>query len=247
MSAPRKLKIYKYIFSLLALMLFSQTAICQHTKHKKAPVKKEVKKKAAPKKEEPQPLLRSVTLQADVAAPLLASSGIKTAEASVDVNLRNKWFPVWEFGYASVDHSANEGAQFTTHGIFNRIGVNVNMLKAGDNKSLVQYIFYVGLRLGFSSFNYDINNITLTDPYWKTSQITDIQNIKASARWGEIVAGIRLNVFKNVSVGWSGRLKVGLSTGKGDYSPWYVPGYGIKDGSGWGFTYTVGYTIPIKK
>jgi hypothetical protein len=248
MSAPQKLKIYRYIFSLLALLLVSSTCFCQQASNEKKHTKKEAKKRPK-KKVEPQPLLRAVTLQVDLgglATSSWTSTGISSGEASVDVNLRNKWFPVWEFGYASVNHTADGGGQFIGSGIFNRIGFNANLIKTGDNKKIVQSIFYAGLRFGWSSFSYNLNNISISDDYWSTNYSFNEKNIRTTAKWGEIVTGIRVNILKNISLGWSGRLKIGLNTGKSEYTPWYVPGYGITDGSGWGFTYTVGYTIPIK-
>jgi hypothetical protein len=231
----------RYIFSLLMLVLVSQTLFCATPQTKR--------KKKAKKIEAPQPLLRSVSIQADVLTPFTSSmtaSGSFSTEGSLDVNLKNKWFPVWEFGYASVNHTAGESGQFISHGLFNRIGFNVSLLKNQDNKLPLKSIFYMGLRFGFSSFNYDINNITITDDYWKTSKVISIPGNRASARWGEVVTGVRVNIVKNFTMGWTLRLRMGLSAGNNEYSPWYIPGYGQKDGSAFGFTYTLGYTFPIK-
>jgi hypothetical protein len=250
MSAQQQGRIFRYIFSLLALIVIAQGAVCQQNKdtksHEKPSPNKGIKKKS-----EPQPLLRAVTVQADVAGTVISkmgTSGVTYAEASIDVNLRNRWFPVWEIGYASINHIVDEGGHFIAKGVYNRIGFNVNLLKMSDPKQIASSIFYVGLRFGFAPFRYDLHNLPLTDEYWspQTTAITNLDNLKASAKWGEIVTGIRLTIFKNISLGWSGRLKLGLSTGKGDYSPWYVPGYGINDGTAWGFTYSIGYTIPLR-
>lgn len=248
MSVQLQRKIFRYIFSLLALSIVVPGAFGQQAQnsqvHRRPTSKKAVKKKA-----EPQPFLRSVTIQGDVAGPLisrLSTTGLSYAEAAVDVNIRNRWFPVWELGHASINHTADEGGQYIASSIYNRIGINVNMLKISDTKQITQSIFYVGVRFGFSSFHYDIHNLMLTDDYWNTSSVTNLDGLKASAKWGELVAGIRVNLFKNISLGWSGRLKMGLHTGNEFYTPWYVPGYGQTGGSVWGFTYTVGYTIPIR-
>jgi hypothetical protein len=230
-------------FSLLILILLSQTVFGGNPQPKK-----KTKKKAA-KTEAPQPFFRSVAIQGDILNPFiskLSAPGSFSFESSVDVNIKNKWFPVWESGYASVNHTAVNDAQFITHGLFNRIGINISLLKNTDNTLPIKSILYMGLRFGFSSFNYDLKNFTTTDDYWKTSQKIDVLNNHAFAKWGEIVAGVRVNVIKNFTMGWSLRIKVGLSSGNSTYPPWYIPGYGQKDGSTFGFTYTLGYTLPIK-
>lgn len=248
MSALQNGKIFRYTFSLLVLIVFIPVAVGQQNKDRKPPVKQAAKKTVA-KKSEPQPLLRAITVQADVAGPFISklqSSGVSYFEASADLNLRNKWFPVWEIGYANINHIADEGGQYIAKGIYNRIGINVNLLKTNNPKQIAQSTLFVGLRFGFAPFSYDIRNLPMADEYWKTGTVTNANDLKASAKWGEFVAGVRLNVFKNITLGWSGRLKMGLSTGGQTYSPWYVPGYGITGGAVWGFSYNVGYTIPLK-
>ncbi len=249
MSALHNGKIFRYIFSLLALAVFIQGISGQQNRDRKPPVQQTHKKTVKKKKSEPQPLLRAVTVQADVAGPFISKlqgSGISYFEASLDVNLRNKWFPVWEIGHASINHVVDEGGLFNAKGLYNRIGIDVNLLSVTNPKQITPSILYVGVRFGFAPFNYDIHNLPLKDEYWGSNTITNLDNLKSTAKWGEFVAGIRLNVLKNVTLGWSGRLKMGLSTGKESYKPWYVPGYGITGGAVWGFTYNVGYTIPLK-
>jgi hypothetical protein len=213
-------------------------------------VKKDKKDKKSKKTEIPQPFFRGISVQVDLASPIsgkFLSPDIFSSEASVDVNLRNTWFPVWEVGYASINHTDVDGAQFTTHGAFNRIGFNISFLKNKDVKKTVTSLFYAGLRFGFSSFNYNINNLTITDNYWNTTQTFSSTNNHTTATWGEIVAGVRVDIIKNITLGWSARLKTGLSMSNNPFSPWYVPGFGVVNGSGWGFTYTIGYLIPLNK
>lgn len=235
------LKIYKSFFSILIALFLIQPCFGLQKKGKKD--------KKSKKTEIPQPFLRGIAVQVDLASPIagkLVSPDIFSTEASVDVNLRNTWFPVWELGYASINHFDADGAQFTASGMFNRIGFNISLLKSKDVKKPVTSLFYVGLRVGYTSFNYNINNLIITDTYWNTTQTISSRNNHTTATWGEFVAGIRVDIFKNITLGWSARLKTGLSMSKNQYSPWYVPGFGIVDGSGWGFTYTIGYLIPLK-
>ena len=241
MSTINLLKIFKSSISVLIVLFLIQPCFGQ--------VRKEKKDKKVKKSEIPQPFLRGIDVQVDLASPIagkLLSPDIFSSEASVDINLRNTWFPVWELGYASINHTDPDGAQFTTSGAFNRVGFNISFLKNKDAKKPVTSLFYAGIRVGYTSFNYNINNLTITDNYWHTTQIISSTNNHATATWGEFVAGVRVDIIKNITLGWSARLKTGLSMSKNTFSPWYVPGFGIVDGSGWGFTYTIGYLIPLK-
>ncbi|MGC9151692.1 MAG: DUF6048 family protein [Microbacter sp.] len=205
--------------------------------------------KKTKKKEIKQPLLQGFGLQVDVASLIagkLSGSDIQSYEASVNVNLRNSWFPIWEFGYANINHVEGNGAHFTANGLFNRIGFNINLLKSRDTSKPAGSIFYAGLRIGHSAFHYDISNLVITDPYWKTTQVLSALNNYTSATWGEFVAGVRVEIIKNITLGWNARLRTGLSISKNTFGPWYIPGYGKANGSGWGFNYSVGYLIPLK-
>ncbi|MBB3186726.1 DUF6048 family protein [Microbacter margulisiae] len=234
-------KIFKSSISLLIAFFLIQPCFGQkeQSKQDKTEKKSEVK----------QPFFRAWSVQLDLASPISGkffTPDIFSSEASLNVNIRNTWFPVWEFGYANINHTDGDGAQFTTKAIFNRIGFNISILNNKNIIKPVKSIFYAGLRLGHSSFNYNINNITITDNYWKTTQAISSDNNNASATWGEFVAGVQVNVIKNITLGWTARLKTGLSITKKTFSPWYVPGFGIVNGSGWGFTYSIGYIIPSK-
>jgi len=234
-------KIFRSCISLLIALFLIQP--CFGKKHDKKTDKK------SKKSEIKQPLLRAIGLQVDVASLIggkLISSDIQSYEASVDVNLHNAWFPTWEFGYANINHTEGNHAQFTANGIFNRIGFNINLLKSSDQSKPIGSIFYAGLRIGHSTFHYNIANLVITDPYWKTTQVLSALNNQTSATWGEFVAGVRVEIIKDITLGWSARLRTGLSLSKNSFGPWYVPGYGKVNGSGWGFTYTIGYLIPMK-
>jgi len=230
---------------LLLSVVTLQTAMCQAHQKKRQTTHKKETKTVEPSK----PLVRAIDINIDILNPLLSRSmtpGSSSFEASADVNLQNKWYPIWETGYAGANYTANNGTQFNGKSIFNRIGVNANLLK-GNNDYLLNSILYAGIRIGLSSFSYDINNIVIQDDYWNATSLINIKNQHIFAGWGELLAGVRTTVFNNINMGWSVRLKLFLKTGKTAYRPWYIPGYGKTGGSAWGFTYTVGYTIPLNQ
>jgi hypothetical protein len=52
-----------------------------------------------------------------------------------------------------------------------------------------------------SNFNYDISNVVITDDYWGGSEVIPYNNVNAIKVWYEIIAGVRVEVFKNVYMG----------------------------------------------
>ena len=84
-----------------------------------------------------------------------------------------------------------------------------------------------GFRVGFSSFKYDIENIKITNGYWDQTQSFSMTGLKASAVYGEVLAGIKVKIVGNFSLGWNARyhMKFKVSS-KSSSSPWFIPGYG---------------------
>jgi outer membrane receptor protein involved in Fe transport len=97
--------------------------------------------------------------------------------------------------------------------------------------------------LGYSPFSYNYKNISVTDVYWNQTVSQDIENIKTSRTWLELVAGVRVEIAKNIFMGWSVRNKKLFGTDlPGELSPYYIPCFGVKgDGKAWGVNYSVGY------
>ena len=100
----------------------------------------------------------------------------------------------------------------------------------------------LGVRFGMSSFAYNITNVLIIDDYWGGSKPVIYENQLTTKTWYEIVAGVQVEVVKNVYMGWSVRNKSLLGQDPtGDVFPWYIPGYGVNVSGNWGFNYTLGY------
>lgn len=97
----------------------------------------------------------------------------------------------------------------------------------------------MGLLYGFSIFSYDITNIDLSSGYWGTNDKAAIYGCHSRAQWLEPLAGIRVNLYKGLKMGFSVRYKV-LLKAKNDETtrPWIIPGMG-KRGGGFDFTYSL--------
>ena len=228
-------KIYVYISSLIFCM-FACSVEAQTTKKKV----KEI---------DNTPLFNGVSIQADAASllsPLLFGGERYSYEAGLQVDLKHKYYPVFEMGFAGANKISNNDIEFKTSGLFGRIGVDFNFMKPKKDAKPTSNLFLVGVRLGMSSFPYSISNVTVTDNYWGGSETLNYPNQITSKIWFEVVAGIRVEVLKNFYMGWTVRNKNMLTQdATGAVAPWYVPGFGLNNGGNWGFNYNLGYKFQL--
>lgn len=238
------LKIRNNLLSFLFLMLVSVAfAQQQQQSGNPSPQKKEEKKESKYN----SPLLNGLMLGVDLYNPVANLFGQKYGnyEASLELNLYNRFFPIWEIGIGRANNRP-EDMNFTYVGkpaLFNRIGLNYNFQYNNDGPGY----FYIGLRYGFSSFKYDVTNITLESPYWGTTYNESIVGQSSNAQWIEALGGIRVRLYKDLMMGWTVRYKWLLKNQTNEFStPWFIPGYGNK-GSVLGITYSIYYKFPLKK
>lgn len=183
-----------------------------------------------------------------------------SVEVNLVANLKNKFLPTLELGYGSTDAWNETGIHYQCAAPYFRIGVDYNTMAKKKEKN--SYL-YVGLRYGFTSFKYDVNSLpaedpiyggsignpSLTDPIWGGATLPfDHPGMKCTMQWFELVAGVKVNIYKNFSMGWAVRMKYKISASMGEYgNPWYVPGFGKFKSSNIGATYSLIYKLPIKK
>lgn len=98
--------------------------------------------------------------------------------------------------------------------------------------------------IGYSSFKYDITDISIPNDYWGSgSQPVEMAQQKASALWGEVVAGLQVHIYRGLSLGWSLRYKFRMHVSDGSSSqPWFLPGFGARNAP-FSATFTVFYDI----
>lgn len=184
-------------------------------------------------------------VQTDIAS-LISSSLTKgvnySMEGGVQVDLKHKFFPVIELGLGGANKLTVDKIGYKTDALFGRIGVDFNLIKPKVDSKPSKNLFLLGLRLGTTHFNYDITNVLITDNYWGESKIMNYTNQSTTRIWYEIVAGVRVEVFKNIFMGWTVRNKhlIGVDA-EGKVAPWFIPGYGKNVASNWGVNYTLGY------
>lgn len=202
-------------------------------------------------KEEAEPEMpwyQGVKVEYDVASLIMSAvSGWETysAELGVQLNIKQKYLPVIEFGFAGANTVSHNGYGFKTNAFYGKIGIDYNLLKPQTGEVRFHRMFFIGARFGMSPFSYDVTNITVIDDYWGGEAVRNFDNEKSTAFWFEILAGLRVEIFKNVYMGWSVRNKILFNNynKEGDIPPWYIPGMGKRVGGNWGFNYSIGYSF----
>jgi len=101
------------------------------------------------------PLFRGMTVGVDIIGPVqLMVSDYGQYEASLRINLKDKYYPIFELGYGKADASdESTRINYKTSAPYFRIGVDWNLLK---NKHDI-YRLFGGFRYGFTSFKYDVS------------------------------------------------------------------------------------------
>ena len=147
----------------------------------------------------------------------------------------------------------DENINFNSNGNFLRFGIDYNMFK---NWVGMDNAIFLGLRYGSSNFSNKIQsyNVRNSDAYFSNFVDNNYQTINHSnltGSWLEVLAGVKVETFNNVYLGFSLRLNKLLSTKKPDnFDNLFIPGFNkVTDDNTWGsgFNYTLTYSIPLKK
>jgi hypothetical protein len=158
----------------------------------------------------------------------LAGQSYGSYDVWAAVSLHNRFFPTLELGMGYADSTPKTG-NYTYKGkpsFYAKLGIDYNFMF----NSNPDYAVFMGVRGGFSSFSYDVKNVSVTPEYWGVTHTYDIFGEKASALYGEIVAGLRVKLFSRVSMGWSVRYHLKFKVNDADNSsPWFIPGFGGKN------------------
>lgn len=200
-----------------------------------------------------KPIFRGFSIHYDLASPImgLIYGKVNNYEVQFDVNLYRRIYPIVELGFSSVNNTLSTGVGYSTNAPFFRIGLNYGLLRPfkndGSARDVTSYPF-IGLRYAFSPMNYNISNLEVFDQYWGTSETVSYSDNLVYSGWLEIVGGVRINLYKGLTMGWIVKFKTALHTSAPDKSYlWYVPGYGKSSASAFSFSYTIGYSIFTKE
>lgn len=187
-------------------------------------------------------LFRGFSVSADLVGPVMMAVGdYGQYEAALHLNLKDKYFPVFELGYGRADHT-EETTQlsYKTSAPYFRIGADFNVLK---NKHDI-YRLFVGVRYAFTSFKYDLSSPGVNDPVWGGVTPYEAADVKCNYHWLEAGLGVDVKLAGPLHLGWSLRYKQRLSADEGTLGKaWYVPGFGETGTSAFGALFNVAIDI----
>ena len=198
--------------------------------------------------------INKIRLGIDIFKPIKSSSDGDNLNYEIvgDLQITENLYLAAEYGLTD-RLIEDENINFNSNGSFLRFGFDYNMFKnwVGMDNSI-----FLGLRYGSSNFSNKIEsyNVRNSDAYFSNFVDNNYQTIDHSnltGNWLEIVAGVKVETFNNVYLGFSLRLNKLLSTQKPEnFDNLYIPGFNkVTDDNtfGSGFNYTLTYSIPLRK
>jgi hypothetical protein len=190
------------------------------------------------------PLKIKVGMEVSGPAIYYSDKNILNTEGYLSVDLNEKRSAVLGAGYLNYKYS-QFNYNYLNKGIYVFAGVDFNLLK--PDKSLGKYWAGIGLRYGMSRFTSEVPSFK-KDNYWGTTS----SSIPQMTNWGHYIEaspGVRAEVFRNFSIGWTISLKMLLFTNANkDLKSIYFPGYGdATKRVSTGLSYFIVWNIPYKK
>lgn len=194
------------------------------------------------------PLLFSASVGVDLWDPLMRIFGQSYGMVgfSAEINLHNRYIPVVEVGLGNAS-STPSNQNYTYHvGLspYFRIGANYNFLY----NSNPDYQFVAGIRYGWSRFSYQLRDVLITDGYWGQQETVDFPSQTSSVSYINVLFGLRVKIWKPISMGWNVRFRAILhETEQPGGQPWYIPGYGARNGITGSFSVFYTFSLGGKK
>jgi len=181
----------------------------------------------------------------DIAGPgiYLSDKNNLNLEGYISFDRSEKMAWVMEAGYMNFKYS-QYNYDYTSKGAFTRLGADINLLKPEVSQG--RYWAGIGLRYGISLFNSETSRFK-HENYWG-SVTSSLPSKKAMGHFIEVAPGVKTEIFRNFSMGWTIRLKLLISGGGGkDLRPIWFPGYGNGGRrTTAGISYFLTWNIPYK-
>ncbi len=193
------------------------------------------------------PCLNSIDIGINIfdAVAILAGQKYGGADIRASLSMWNWLFPTIEIGVAGACNKPkdNNYTYKSSPSVYFKIGADYNFLY----KSNPDYRLFAGLRLGATPFSYRITDISTGSSYWQEYQQFSLPTENATALYGEVLLGLRVKIWKQLSLGWSVRFHHLFKSTRGTHSdPWFIPGMGTQS-SKVGASFSVTYTLPLTK
>ena len=201
----------------------------------------------AAKKPMQYPLWQSVSIGVDIWNPLMRAFGqhYGLIDFSAQLSIHNRYKPIFETGLGMAKNTPadNNFTYKSPLSMYMRLGMDYNFLY----NSTPDYQYFAGVRFGFSKFSYSIEDITINSTYWDDTAHPTIPSQHPFVSWYEIVMGLKVKLWGPISAGWTFRFHGIAHETKTPYGrPWYIPGYGSRNGKITG-SFTISYTLDLNK
>lgn len=181
---------------------------------------------------------RGVAVSADmVGLAQLAFSDYGQYEAALRINLKDRYFPVFELGYGTADSdNPTTNLKYKTSAPYWRVGMDFNIAKNKHDA----YRVYAGARYAMTYYKFDVVGNGLKDPVWGDDVDYNVKGMKAYYHWMEAAFGVDAKIAGPLRLGWSVRYRRRITHDDGNIGKtWYVPGYGKQGGSRLGGTFNI--------
>lgn len=185
---------------------------------------------------------RGVAVSADVVGlAQLAFSDYGQYEAALRINLKDRYFPVFELGYGTADSdNPTTNLKYKTSAPYWRVGMDFNIAKNKHDA----YRVYAGARYAMTYYKFDVVGNGLKYPVWGDDVDYNVKGMKAYYHWMEAVFGVDAKIAGPLRLGWSVRYRRRITHDDGNIGKtWYVPGYGKQGGSRLGGTFNIIFEI----
>ena len=163
---------------------------------------------------------------------------------SAHFNMHNRYIAAFEFGLGNANNTPADNNYTYHQGLapYFKIGLDYNFLY----NSNPAYMIFAGIRYGFTPFKWTLRDVNSTNDYWGEPSAIPFPDINATAGYLEFLFGLKVNLYKNISMGWTLRYHRVIHESPTTYgNAWYVPGFGTRN-SALGASLSVFYTLPLK-
>lgn len=191
------------------------------------------------------PLWNAVTVGVNIWDPIMRILGQQYGGADVwaELSLHNRYKPVIEFGLSAANITPEEMNYTFKSSLapYFKLGINYNIFYNSNSN----YQFNVGLRYAFTTYSYEVVNVTVNEGYWDDPSHFSLPSARSTAGWLEVVAGVKVLIAKPVSLGWNVKYCAKLHESAAPYGePMYIPGFG-KRKNPLSVSFSVMYTLEL--
>jgi hypothetical protein len=175
----------------------------------------------------------------------LANTSRYSYEMQADYSRNAKLYMVAEAGWGGsttdYEHLKYKGSNF-----FLRAGVDQSLL---DRMGLTDFdMAFLGIRYGIGLGNRSEASFLVPSPFGPPAQGTEPAE-SYIVHWGEVTAGVKVEMWKGFFAGWNMRMKFLLNPGRFErLSPSYIAGYGKGDKTtAFDFNFYLSYALRWKR